>query len=271
METIEISGRTRIYAHVAHPSSHVITPQIFNQAFRVRAIDAVTVSIDVAPDDLPTLVRGLRGWRNLAGIGVTMPHKEAIVADVDEVVGLARHIKAINNIRRDPDGRLVGVNTDGAGFIAGLMGAGRDPAGKRVLLVGVGGAGRALAFALAEAGVASLTLANRTRDRAERLAHEISGAFKGTKVSVGEPDPAGHELVVNATSVGMREGDELPLDVTHLERGTIVADIIVAVPKTRLMQEAEGRGCIVHSGLLMLNAQVDLVIDFLGLSSEPGS
>lgn len=264
----EITGHTRVYAHLAHPSAHVLTPQIFNSAFQARGLDAVTVSIDVSPDDLHDLVGGLRGWRNLAGIGVTMPHKEAIVSDVDEVLGLARFIKAVNNIRREPDGRLIALNTDGIGFVTGLRNAGRDPAGRHALLVGVGGAGRALAFALAEARVASLALANRTRERAERLALEIAEVFPDVPVSVQAPDPAGHDLVVNATSLGMRDEAALPLDVDRLEPGTIVADIIVALPKTRLMREAERRQCIVHPGLLMLNAQVELVIDFLGLAAR---
>jgi len=269
MGVTEITGRTRIYAHLAHPSAHVQTPQIFNSAFQARGLDAVTVSIDVRPADLHDLVHGLRGWRNMAGIGVTMPHKEAIVSDVDEVVGLARHIKAVNNIRRDPNGRLIAVNTDGAGFVTGLRQAGRDPAGRHALLVGVGGAGRALAFALAEAHVASLALANRTRERAERLALEIGAVFPDVPVSVQPADPAGHDLVINATSLGMRDETTLPLDVDRLDPGTIVADIIVALPKTRLMREAERRQCIVHPGLLMLNAQINLVIDFFGLAAPP--
>jgi shikimate dehydrogenase len=265
----EISGKTRVYAHLAHPSGHVRAPQVFNRAFRARGIDAVTVSIDVAPDDLHAMVSGLHGWRNLAGIGVTTPHKETIVAEVDEIVGLARYIKAINNIRREQDGRLIGTNTDGAGFVAGLKGAGRDPSGRRVLLVGVGGAGRAIAFALVEAGVASLGLANRTRARAERLAGEIEEVFSDASVNVVQPDPAGYDLVVNATTLGMRDDDELPFDVDHLAGGTIVADVVVAVPKTRLMHEAERRGCVPHPGQLMLEGQVDQVIKYLRL--EPVS
>jgi shikimate dehydrogenase len=133
----------------------------------------VAVSSDVAPADLPALVRGLRGWRNLAGIGVTMPHKEPIAALCDEVVGLGKLIKSVNTIRREPDGRLIGANTDGSGFLAGLRQAGYDPAGKRTLLVGIGGAGRAIAFSLAEAGVADLTLSNRTVAKAQAVAAEV--------------------------------------------------------------------------------------------------
>src|SRR5512136_522802 len=112
----EITGKTGVWVHVAHPSAHVRATSTFNRAFRERGLDVVAVSSDVAPADLPALVRGLRGWRNLAGIGVTMPHKERIAELCDEVVGLGKLIKSVNAIRREPDGRLIGANTDGSGF-----------------------------------------------------------------------------------------------------------------------------------------------------------
>jgi shikimate dehydrogenase len=264
----EITGRTRVYVHLAHPSAHVRTPQTFNRAFSERRIDAVAVSIDVAPDDLPSLLRGLKGWRNLGGIGVTMPHKERIAALCDEVVGIAGLVGAVNAIRREPDGRLVGANTDGSGFLAGLQRAGYDPAGKRVLLVGVGGAGTAIAFSLAQAGAGELTLANRTPAKAEAIAAKVAHAFPDTKTSVGTPDPAGFDMVINATSLGMHPGDALPLDVSRLTPGTLVAEIIMRPERTALVEEAEGRGCRVHPGLPMLTGQIDEVIAFLGLQKE---
>ena len=265
MPAKEITGKTRVYAHLAHPSSHVRTPQTFNRAFREREIDAVAVSIDVAPADMPLLVRGLSGWRNLAGMGVTMPHKGPIADVCDEVVGLGKLIGAVNTIRRESDGKLVGANTDGSGFLAGLKQRGHDPAGKRVLLVGIGGAGRAIAFALAHGGAAELRLANRTAAKAKEVAAKIAEAFPSTKVSVGPPDPPGFDIVVNATPLGMHEGDALPLDVSKLAPGMVVAEIILAPERTRLVQEAERRGCRVHLGLPMLTCQIDEVITFLRL------
>ncbi len=269
MPAKEITGKSRVYAHLAHPSSHVRATQTFNRAFREREIDAVAVSIDVAPADLPSLVRGLRGWRNLAGMGVTMPHKGPIADLCDEVVGLGKLIGAVNAIRREPDGRFVGANTDGSGFLAGLKQAGHDPAGRRVLLVGIGGAGRAIAFALAHGGVADLRLANRTAAKAREVAAKVAEAFPGTKTSVGPPDPAGFDIVVNATPLGMREGDDLPLDVAKLTSGMVVAEIILAPERTRLVEEAERRRCRVHLGLPMLTCQIDEVITFLRLDRPP--
>jgi shikimate dehydrogenase len=262
----EITGKTGVWVHLAHPSAHVRATSTFNRAFRERGLDVVAVSSDVAPADLPALVGGLRGWRNLVGIGVTMPHKEPIAALCDEVVGLGKVIKSVNAIRREPDGRLIGANTDGSGFLAGLRQAGYDPAGKRTLLVGIGGAGRALTFSLADAGVTRLTLANRTAAKAHAVAAEVMAAFPQTTVEVGPADPSGYELVINATSLGMREGDPLPLDVSKLTKETVVAEIIIVPERTRLLQEAERRGCQIHLGLPMLTCQIDAVLAFLKLA-----
>ena len=261
----DITGKTGVWVHLAHPSAHVRATSTFNRAFRERGLDVVAVSSDVAPADLPALVRGLRGWRNLAGIGVTMPHKEPIAALCDEVVGLGKLIQSVNAVRREPDGRLIGANTDGSGFLAGLRQAGYDPAGQRTLLVGIGGAGRAIAFSLAEAGVTRLTLANRTAAKAHAVAADVMAAFPQTTVQVGPADPTGYDLVVNATPLGMRDGDPLPLDASQLTKATVVAEIIIVPERTRLLLEAERRGCRIHFGLPMLTCQIDEVIKFLRL------
>lgn len=271
MSNQEITGRTRVFAHVAHPSAHVVAPQIFNDLFRKRRIDAVTVSIDVAPAHLHALIEGLRGWANLIGMGVTMPHKGAAALEVDELVGVARHVRTINVVRRDPDGRLIGINTDGVGFVQGLLSQGRDPVGKKALLIGTGGAGRAIAFALAERGVSTLALANRTREKAEQLASEIRDTFPGATAFAADPDPSGYDLVVNATTLGMHADDPLPLDINRIELGTVVAEIVVAVPKTALIAEAEHSGHIVHPGMHMVAGQLEQVMRFLGLQEESSS
>ncbi|SEE90605.1 shikimate dehydrogenase family protein [Jiangella alba] len=261
----EITGRTGVYVHLSHPSTHVRTPQTFNRAFAERGIDVVAVSADVAPADLAATVDGLRGWRNLAGIGVTMPHKAAIAALCDELTPAAAAIGSANAIKRTEDGRLIGENTDGSGFVRGLTDHAIPVAGAHALVVGVGGAGRAVAWALAEAGVATLTLANRTAAKAEDLAAQLGAAHPGVAVAAGPPDPSGHTLVVNATSLGMRESDPLPVDPDRLAPRTVVAEIIMEPRETPLMRAAAGRGCVVQEGLPMLTSQIDLVVEYLGL------
>jgi shikimate dehydrogenase len=197
-----------------------------------------------------------------------MPHKEALAAHVDELSGPAALIGAVNVVRREADGRLVAANTDGPGFVIGVREAGHELSGRRVLLVGAGGAGRAVAFAAAGAGAAALTVANRTAARAERLARDVAASYPAVAVAAGPPDPAGHDVVINATSLGMRPGDPLPVAVSRLAPGTLVCDIVTRPARTRLLDEAATRGCVPHPGLPMLASQVDLILDFLGLSGS---
>jgi len=268
---LEITGATRVYLHLAHPSAHARTPQVMNAEFARRGVDAVAVSADVAPGDLGAFTGGLRGWRNLAGLSVTMPHKEALTPHVDALAGQAALIGAVNVVRREADGRLVAGNTDGQGFAIGLRGAGHQLSGRRVLLAGGGGAGRAVAFTVAAAGAASITIANRTAARAERLASEVAAAYPAVAVAAGPPDPAGHDVVINATSLGMHPGDPLPVPTGRLAPGTLVCDIVTRPATTRFLREAAARDCVTHPGMPMLAGQVDLILEFLGLSGDrPG-
>jgi shikimate dehydrogenase len=139
-----------------------------------------------------------------------------------------------------------------------------------VLLAGAGGAGRAVAFAVAGASAAGLTIANRTARRAERLARDIAASYPAVTVAVAAwvPDPAGHDVVINATSLGMQPGDLLPVAVSRLASGTLVCDVVTRPARTRLLDEAAARGCVPHSGLPMLAGQVDLILEFLELSGN---
>lgn len=267
----EIDGTTGIFVQLAHPSGHVRTPQMLNQAFVDRGIDVAAVTIDVAPEDLAALLHGLRGWRNLVGAGVTMPHKGPILDLMDEVEGPAREIGSVNMVRRDPDGRFVGTNGDGQGFVLGLRNETMDPAGGSAMVVGVGGAGRSISWALAHAGVERIALSNRAKQTAESLAEELSTHFDGLEVvAVDAPDPTGYDLVVNATPLGMRAEDPLPILVDRLESTTTVADIIMVPSVTRLMEEAEQRGCPVHAGRSMMTSQTEIFMEFLRLEELYG-
>lgn len=266
----EVTGATQVFVHLAHPNDHVRAPAVLNDVFQTREIDAVAVSVDVTPGDMSPLVRGLRGWRNLCGIGVTMPHKVSILDEVDEVVADAAHVGAANLIRRARDGRLIATNIDGSGFIAGLRSSAHDPSGRRVLLVGAGGAGRAIAFSLANAAVASMTIANRTASKAKALAKEVRAVFPDIPVSAGPPDPATYDIVINATSLGLRAADALPIDTARLNSNTLVAEVVARPARTRLMELAERRGCTVHAGLPMLTSQVEQLLTFLDLNPEAG-
>jgi shikimate dehydrogenase len=268
MQNVKITGTTRLIAVLADPIDKIMSPQVHNPLFEKDGIDVVMIPTHVAEGDLPAAWQGLRVMRNLVGVGITQPHKIAAVALCDELTDTARFVGAINIARRDADGRMVGGNFDGDGFVAGLKAAQHDPSGMSVLLLGAGGAARALAFALARSRVRRLAIANRTEAKAQALAKHVAAAVPGVNVSDTDADPTGHDLVINATSVGLAEGDDAPLNVERLTPSMLVADIVMR-PETRLMREARERGCAVHPGHLMLDCQLEQRLAFLGLREPP--
>lgn len=260
----EITGHTRLFGIVADPVRHVKTPQAINGRMWPQGIDGVLLPFHVAPDGLAEAMTGLRRIKNLEGFIVTVPHKSAMVALCDEVDAHARLIGAVNCVRRDTDGRLIGTMLDGRGFVQGLRCAAIDPAGLRVYLAGAGGAASAIAFALAEAGIASLTIANRTRARSASLAARLSGAYPGLAVTV-EPVPVSqYDLVINATSLGLQPGDALPVDVTGLTAAQIVAEVVMEPEITPLLSAARSAGCRIQPGYPMLAEQLTLMMAHMG-------
>ena len=209
------------------------------------------------------ITKALRSLRNLGGFIVTVPHKVAVVALCDELTIEARQVGAVNVVRRTADGRLIGGILDGEGFVRGLRTAGIEPAGQSVYLAGAGGAASAIAFALAKAGVRRLTVANRSTGKAQALVDRVVGAYPALQGLVGKDDPSGHELVVNGTSLGLRPGDALPLDVGRLEASQLVAEIIMDPVLTPLLAAAVARGCRTHPGEPMLASQVELMAAFM--------
>ncbi|MXP63046.1 shikimate dehydrogenase [Roseomonas sp. M0104] len=262
----EITGRTRIWGILADPIHHVKTPQALNAMMRERGVDGVMVPIHVGPADLPALVAGLRQMRNLHGLIVTVPHKTAMLDLCDETSAAAKQSGAVNAVRI-ADGRLSGTMLDGAGFVGGLRAGGIEPRGMRAYLAGAGGAANAIAFALAEAGVARLTLANRTRAKAEALRDRVAAAYPGVPVEVGGADPAGHDLLVNGTSLGLAEGDALPFAVENIGPSQTVAEVIMQPTVTPLLAEATKRGCRTHPGMPMLTSQLNLMAEYLGMTA----
>jgi shikimate dehydrogenase len=194
-----------------------------------------------------------------------MPHKVSAARLVDRLHPTAALVGAVNIVKREPDGTLVGAMFDGVGFVDGLRAAGQDPSGRRSLLIGAGGAGRAIAFALAEAGVTDLTIANRTAVTAENLAVDVNTAYPTCTVVGGAADGHGYELVVNATSLGMHAGDALPLDPATMSPGTLVAEVVMRPDVTPLLRAAEERGCTAHRGRHMIDAQTRRTCAFLDL------
>jgi shikimate dehydrogenase len=259
-----ISGRTALYAILAHPVAPVRTPQRMNAHFDAIGHDGVLVPVQATPDALATVVAGLRAMSNLRGIVVTVPHKEAVVPLLDGLTPEARQVGAVNAIRRDPDGRLTGGQFDGEGFVAGLRAAGHGVADRSVFLAGAGGAAAGIAFALGRHGAARITIHNRTTAKAEALAERVRAAYPSCAVAAGGPDPAGHEIVVNATSLGMRPGDPPPFDLDGLAPPMLAAEVIIEPAVTPFLAEAARRGCATHGGEPMLMQQLALLARFMG-------
>ena len=259
-----ITGHTRIFAILADPIHHVKTPQGINSLLDEAGFDGVMMPIHVGPEDLATMVQGLRRMKNLGGFVVTVPHKTAMPALCDELTPSAARIGAVNVVHRTADGRFIGGMLDGEGFVAGLRSASIELVGRSAYLAGAGGAASAIAYALAEAGVARLTIANRTTAKAAALVARMNEDFPSLAITVGTDDPSHHDLIVNGTSLGLREGDALPLNIERLAPEQTVAEIIMQPVETPLLRAAAARGCQVHFGAPMLASQIALMADFMG-------
>jgi shikimate dehydrogenase len=263
-----ITGRTRLYGLVGDPLKSARSPELLNQLFIERGVDAVCVPFVVSADDLPAFVAGARAMRNLSGVLVTMPHKQRMLDFVDDVHASARQVGAINVIRCHDDGRWVGAMFDGLGCVLGMQWEGHHPAGKRVLLVGAGGAGRAIAFAVAAAGAGTLTIFDVDARRAEDLARSVAAAT-GCTTAAGPPDPQPFEIVINATALGMNADDALPVDPDRLAPGSVVIDIVNSPEPTPLCRAARARGCRTHDGRPMHEGQAVHALRFLGFDFLP--
>lgn len=265
---MSITGRTRTYALIGDPIAHAKTPELYNRKFAERGLDVTVIPVHVPPEGIRDLAVLARSWNNLVGIGVTIPHKEGMTEHVDELTDAARLCGATNVVRRAPDGTLTGTQMDGPGFVWSLRDSGIEVGGTRVLVAGAGGTAKAIAFELASSGAASVTISNRTASRAEALADSIRSAYPECAVEVDSAPAGPFDLIVNATSLGMKESDPLPVNVNLLTADTVVADVIMSPPRTALLAEARARGCVTHGGLRMLEAQFEATVRFLGLDGS---
>ncbi|MEQ1955951.1 shikimate dehydrogenase [Mesorhizobium sp. CN2-181] len=266
MDARRITGQTKIMLLMADPVAHVVGSEAITAFMRSHGHDFICVPTHVGSDDLPAMIDMLRKLRNCVGSGVTIPHKIPVAALLDDLTPRARGIGSVNYIRRNADGTLTGDNVDGSGFVRGATEAGVNLEGLRVLLVGAGGAGRSLAFALAEAGIRELVIANRDREKALKLAAAVVNVHQDLWVQVADADATGFDMVINATSLGMvGKGEENPIDFETLSPDMIVADVVMSPEKTRLLEAAEQNGCRLIFGRQMMDGQLALLREFMGL------
>ena len=266
-----ITGHTRLYAIIGDPIEHVRTPMAFNDWFAKNNVDAVCLPIHIGRDDLPRGWAGLRSTLNLDGFIVTAPHKGESKLLCDAVEGDGIHTGVVNTIRREKDGRFVGTLLDGRGFVRGLMTNGHEIEGRRFFLAGAGGAGTALSYAIAGSGAAALTIHNRTRAKAEKLVAGVKATYPDCDVRLGTADASGHDVAINATSLGLKADDGHSFDLASVDKTALVAEVVMMPDMTPLLIAAKARGHKIHFGIHMRNSQLELMFQFLGLKPREGS
>lgn len=259
-----INGNTEIIAHIGFPTHAFKAPLIYNPWFEKSGINAIVVPMGCQSQDYPTFLRSVFRLVNIRGALITMPHKVTTVGLLDEVFPTAAIAGACNAVRRAPDGRLQGDMFDGEGFVRGLKRKGFDPRGRRTLVVGAGGVGCAIAASLAAAGVLEMNLFDLHDDSARNLAQRLLQYYPQMTVRTGSNDPAGYELLVNATPMGMNDGDPLPVDMSRVDASTFVGEVVMKTDMTAFLKAAEKRGCRIQIGSDMLYEQIPVYLEFFG-------
>ena len=260
-----IRGSTALITHLGYPTHSFRAPMIYNPYFERENIDAVVVPMGCRPDDYPEFLRLVFRLSNIRGALITMPHKVTTVALLDQASPAVRIAGSCNAVRLGPDGRIEGDMFDGEGFVRGLRRKGVELAGRRALVVGSGGVGSAIAASLAAAGVGVLSLFDVRDESAEALAGRLRQHYPALEVRTGSRDPAGFDVVVNATPMGMTEGDELPMDVSRIAPTTFVGEVVMKTEMTAFLRAAKARGCGVQVGSDMLFEQIPAYLEFFGL------
>lgn len=260
-----ITGATRVFGFIGHPVIYAKSPENFNPLIAAAGHDGVLVPMDILPNAFDTAIRGVMALANIEGFVVTMPHKARLIPFLDEITKRAEAIGAVNAAKRTSDGRWIGDIFDGVGLVGAARSIGVELKNARVGLLGAGGAGAAIAFALAEEGVASLTISDLDLSRATKCARRITseGAIEPV---VGAINLNSIDLLINATPVGMDANDGFPIDTSALSPSTTVIDIVTK-PSTPLLIEAERRGCRNVGGAAMVAAQTRAILKFFGVDA----
>jgi shikimate dehydrogenase len=262
-----ISGTTTLIAHLGYPTHSFKAPMIYNPFFEKRGIDAVVVPMGVKAEDYPAFVKSLFRLTNVRGALVTMPHKITTLTLVDEITPTAMIAGACNAILLRNDGSLLGDMFDGAGFVRGVQRSGRTIEGRKSLVVGCGGVGSAIAASLAAAGVAAIGLFDSNPASADALARRLHAHYAHLEVRTGSNDPAGYEILVNATPLGMNEEDPLPMDVSRIDPSALVGEVVMKQEFTPFLRKAMERGCSIQIGTEMLFEQIPAYIEFFGFGT----
>jgi shikimate dehydrogenase len=259
-----IRGTTRLVAHLGYPTESFKASMIYNPYFEKHGIDAVVVPMGCKADTYADFLRLVFRLSNIHGALITMPHKVTTVALLDEASMNVKVAGSCNAVRLGPGGRLIGDMFDGEGFVRGVIRKGRKLAGARVLVVGSGGVGSAIAASLAGACVAELALFDPCAPTMYSLADRLHKHYPDLKIVVGSNDPTGWDVVVNASPLGMKDDDPLPVDVERLAPSTFVGEVVMKNEVTPFLAAAQARGCDTQIGIDMLFEQIPAYLEFFG-------
>jgi shikimate dehydrogenase len=259
-----ITGDTILIAHLGYPTKSFKAPMIYNPYFEKTGVNAVVMPMGVQAANYADFVQTLFKLTNIRGALVTMPHKVTTVGLMDEVSTTARIAGACNAILLRRDGSLLGDMFDGEGFVRGVARKGRRITGASALVVGSGGVGSAIAASLAAAGVVKLGLFDANPASADALSARLGVHYPALVVHTGSKDPAGYDVVVNATPIGMNDGDPLPMDVARIDAATFVGEVVMKQEMTPFLRAARAKGCMIQVGVDMLFEQIPAYLEFFG-------
>jgi shikimate dehydrogenase len=262
-----LSGKSTLIAHIGFPTESFKASLIYNPWFDQHEIDAAVIPMGVKPEDFALSLKSIFKFTNLRGALITMPHKIATMSLVDECSTTAKIAGSANAILKRPDGTLLADMFDGTGFTRGLRRKGFVFEGAKCLVSGSGGVGSAIAASLAADGVASIALFDMNTQSAQALAGRLTQYYPKLDVSTRTADPAGYDLVVNATPLGMKADDPLPFDVSRLAASTFVGEVVMKSEITPLLQAAQQKGCRFQVGTDMLFEMIPAYLEFFGFGT----
>lgn len=262
-----IDGKTRLIAHIGYPTESFKSPMIYNPYFETRKINAAVIPMGCKSEDYASFLKLVFRLTNVHGALITMPHKVTTLALVDEASVSARIAGACNAVRLDDGGKMIGDMFDGEGFVRGVSRKGRRVSGASALVAGCGGVGSAIAASLAKAGVSRLGLYDAFPASMNALEERLRTHYPKLEVAAGSADPAGYDIVVNATPLGMKKDDPLPLDVDRIARSTFVGEVVMKDEITPFLAAVRGKGCDYQVGTDMLFEQIPAYLEFFGLGS----
>jgi shikimate dehydrogenase len=262
-----IDGKTGIIAHIGYPTESFKSPMIYNPWFAARGINAAVIPMGCKKEDYASFLKLAFRLTNVQGALITMPHKVATLDLVDEASVSAKIAGACNAVKLDERGVMTGDMFDGEGFVRGVLKKGRRLAGAGALVAGCGGVGSAIAASLAKAGVSRLGLYDAFPQSMNALAERLRAHYPKLEVMTDSADPAGYDIVVNATPLGMKKDDPLPMDVDRISPSTFVGEVVMKEEITPFLAAVRAKGCDYQVGTDMLFEQIPAYLEFFGFGT----